>query len=156
MRLKCRELLAASAAAVGLADLPEPDADGVCRVSDGRVTFGFAELEETLLVEARACALPEQGRTRFLSALLRANFLGQGARGGALTVSDDDWVVLFRRFPLEGLTPEALTEEFEAFAAIVFEWRRLAEAYQPLAEQQALEIAREHVPQSFQEGFLRV
>ena len=156
----CRELLAAFAAAVGFADFPEPDEDGACRVSDGSVTFGFGELSDSgeLLVEARACALPETGRAKFLSALARANFQGQGALGGALAVSDDDWVVLFRRFQLEGLTAEALAEEFEGLAAMAFEWGRLAEAYRPVAEQEArkAEETQDFGQQTFEGGFLRV
>lgn len=160
MRDKCRELLAAFATAVGFADFPDPDADGVCRVSDGRVTFGFDEFADSreLLVEARVGALPETGRAKFLSALVRANFQGQGAMGGALAVSDDDQIVLFRRFPLAGLTAKALAAGFEEVAAMAFEWRRLAEAYRPVAEREAQKAAEapDFAPQSFAGGFLRV
>ena len=136
---ECRELLAAFADAAGIADFPPPDANGVCRVSNGQVSFGFGELADSreLLVEADLCAVPETGRAKFLTVLARANFMGHAAAGGALGVSDDGRVTLFRRFPLDGLTAEALAEAFETLAAVAFEWPRIAEAYRPVAEREA-------------------
>ena len=135
---ECRELLAAFAAAAGIGALPGPDDNGVFRMTNGQVSFGFGELADSreLLVEADLCDVPETGRAKFLTALAQASFMGYAAAGGALALSDGDRVTLFRRFALDGLTAEALAEAFEALAAVAFEWPRIAEAYLPVAERE--------------------
>lgn len=127
MSESCREFLAEFAGAAGIADFPPPGNDGVCRVSNGLVAFGFSELGESreLLVEAKLGALPAKGRADILAVLAQANFMGRGAAGGSLAVSDDDCVMLFRRYPLSGLTSEALATTFEGLAATAFEWWRI-------------------------------
>lgn len=156
----CHDLLKAFADAVGIVNFPPPGEDGVCRVSNGVVAFGFGELEESreLLVEANLCTLPVTGREKFLNALAQANFMGQGAAGGAFAVSDEDRVVLFRRFQLEGLSSEALADAFEGLAAVAFEWRRIADDYGPVAAEREARAdeANEIRERAFVGEFIRV
>lgn len=156
----CQELLAAFASVAGIADFPPPGEDGVCRVSNGLVAFGFSEFAEgrELLVEAKLCALPANGREEVLAVLARANFMGRGAAGGALAISDDECVTLFRRFPLVGLTSEALAAAFEGFAAVAFEWWRIVDGCGTAADRvaQSDAMARDLRETAFRGGAIRV
>lgn len=105
--------------------------------TQGDAEFGESGMGREHLVEADVCAVPETGREKFLGALARANFMGQGAAGGALAVSDDGRVVLYRYLSEDGLTDEAREVALETLAATVLEWRRIADDYGPAAERAA-------------------
>ena len=115
------------AAAIGIADGPAFDADGVWRMASESVTFAFSTVPETdeLLIFSELFALPEKGDGKFKTALLRANFMNRGTEGAVLSLSDNDRVCLHRRARLDGLTVEALVDIFECFVRVALEWQAI-------------------------------
>ena len=135
-----RELMDALAVRIGIVGgRLKPDADGVCRIGTRDIRVAFMDLPErqALLIHCAVCELPVEGADAFKSALLRENFMGRGAPGGAFSLSGDDVVYLHRYMPYATTDAAAFVRAVEEFMRIVMNWRRLAEAYGPVAEQRA-------------------
>lgn len=125
--MKYENLFNDFAAEIGIADGSAFDADGVWRIASESGTFAFSTVPETdeLLIFSELFALPEKGRGKFQTALLRANFMNRGTEGAVFSLSDNDRVCLHRRTQLDGLTVEALVDIFERFVRVAFEWQAI-------------------------------
>lgn len=137
------ELMTEMADRFGIAGEIAPDKDGVYRLGADGVTVAFMEVLEmnAALVFGEVCELPVEGRERFLTALLRENFMGRGAPGGAFSLSERDKVYLHRYVDLPSAETGAFCSALEDFVATLVNWRNLAKDYGPVAAECAAKAA---------------
>ena len=149
------ELMTEMADRFGIAGEIAPDKDGVYRLGADGVTVAFMEVPEmnAALVFGEVCELPVEGRERFLTALLRENFMGRGAPGGAFSLSEGDKVYLHRYVDLPSAETGAFCTALEDFVAALVNWRNLAKDYGPVAAERAAKAASDA---EAAQGFLQV
>ena len=135
--MKYSELIADFARLIGIEGDVAFDDEGVWRIGTEDIVFAFREIAETdsLLVYSSIGPLPVTGAESFKTAVLRANFVGQGVPDGAFSLDDDDRVWVHRFFDLKALDASGLADAFEGFVELVLNWRRLRESNPDTAEE---------------------
>ena len=155
-----RELITEFAARMGIQGAVVFDNDGVWRFGSEDIVFVFREFPEldAILMYSLIGGLPTAGVEKFKTALLRANFVEQGAPHGAFSLTEDDKIFIHRMLDMKGLDVETLSETFTDFATLALEWKRLASDYAPVAaEEEAKEMnASEFKNYLNTSGFIRV
>ena len=155
--MEFKELIGALEEYVGAEGGFPADEDGVVRVGVDDLSLAFMEVPETrtLLMWSALGRLPAEGAEALKTELLRANFMGRGVRGGALSLSDDDTIYAHATLSLQAADKESFFETLEAFVGTVVEWGRLIADYRPPAEPVAVS-ADAAAPGVGADGFIKI
>ena len=136
------------------------DNDGVWRFGSEDIVFVFREFPEldAILIYSIIGGLPDAGVEKFKTALLKANFAGQGVPHGAFSLTEDDKIFIHRMLDMKGLDLDTLCEIFTDFATLALEWKRIATDYAPVAAEEAVKemSASEFDNYLNTSGFIRV
>ena len=103
--------------------------EGICHLEIGGHDIGFMTIpeRETILVWTAVMNSPTEDVAAFYRLLLRANFMGQGVRDGAFSLSDENVVFAHRTFLAPGTKPADFAAAVSAFVDDVEVWRQTAE-----------------------------
>lgn len=113
------------------------DEDGVVRIgAAGGGAIAFMEVADigSMLIWSRVGDADEEGQERLKNELLKANFMGRIANGGALSLSDDGGIYLHRLLPLDITDGDRFMEALTAFVETAVNWRQIIAAYVPAAD----------------------
>jgi hypothetical protein len=118
-----RNLLEALADRLGM-DTPLPGAEGrvALRLGSHETRLAFsAELEE-LFSLFRIAPLPANNRCEAIRSLSGGNYAWSGTGGGILSLDEEDWVCLSRRYPLDRAEPGNFLETLAGQLALADFW----------------------------------
>ena len=98
--------------------------EGVCHLEIAGRDVGFMEIPEIdrLLVWTVVMKCPEERVESFYRMLLKANFMEQGLKGGAFSLSDDNVVYAHRNFVPSDMEGERFAAEMHLFVHEIEEW----------------------------------
>lgn len=135
--MEFNDLMRALAENSGVAEGFPADEDGVVRVGNGNLTLAFMEIPDgrALLVWSPIGVLPEEGADVLKTELLKANFMGRGVNGGALSLSDDGEAYLHRILQLDLLDKAAFLKALEDFIFVLDRWTRVFAEFRPEASE---------------------
>lgn len=125
-RGRCESFLAALALRLGLQKLPISEEGGLAlRLGRHLAELSFSEEMEELASLIRIAPLPGEAgsaeRQSGLSSLLRGAYAGTGAGGGILSLDEEGWVCLARRYSLT-VDEGAFLEQFAGQVGLADFW----------------------------------
>lgn len=157
--MELNELMAGLAERLGVEGGFTPGSDGVYAVDADDLTVSFMEIEEhsSILIWSELCDLPSPGGERFLTALMRENFMGRGTSGGAFSLSDNDNVCLHRVLSTRDLDNDQFQKAVEDFMLLALNWQMLNERYRDGLDEEAPPKESESAQDpGLNGGFLRI